>query len=108
MLIFDMRAIGNKLHEARKRLGFTQQEVAEKAELSDRTYADIERGNVNMRIETFLKICNALQVTPDAVLTEENASLSDTEKAVSKKFDACSDAEKRTALKIIDTYLSSL
>ena len=48
MLLFDMRAIGNKLLAIRKKAGLTQQEVAEAAGLSDRTYADIERGTVNM------------------------------------------------------------
>ena len=42
------------------RLGLTQMEVAEAAGLSDRTYADIERGTVNMQVETVLRICKAL------------------------------------------------
>ena len=54
MLIFDFHAIGEKLYAVRKRSGMTQAEVAELAGLSDRTYADIERGSVNMRIETVL------------------------------------------------------
>ena len=69
MLIFDFHAIGEKLYAVRKRSGLTQAEVAELAGLSDRTYADIERGSVNMRIETVLKICRALGITPDALLT---------------------------------------
>lgn len=52
MLVFDKRAIGNKLLVIRKKIGLTQAEVAEAAGLSDRTYADIERGSVNMRTET--------------------------------------------------------
>ena len=51
MLLFDMIAIGNRFLSIRKRLGLTQAEVAEKAGLSGRTYADIERGTVNMRID---------------------------------------------------------
>ena len=75
MLIFDLRTIGTKLLVVRKRMGMTQAEVAEAAGLSDRTYADIERGSVNMRTETILRICNVLHITPDEVLTEENTSL---------------------------------
>ena len=71
MLLFDFRAIGNKLLAIRKRLGMTQAEVAEAAGLSDRTYADIERGTVNMRIETILRICQVLHITPDEILTED-------------------------------------
>ena len=47
MLIFDLHTIGNRLLMIRKRMGMTQAEVAEAAGLSDRTYADIERGTVN-------------------------------------------------------------
>jgi len=64
MLIHDFGKIGNKLYLFRKKTGMTQFEVAEAAGLSDRTYADIERGSVNMRVETLLKICDALHITP--------------------------------------------
>ena len=54
MLVFEFVKIGNKLHAIRKAKGMTQAEVAEAAGLSDRTYANIERGSVNVRIETLL------------------------------------------------------
>ena len=63
MLIYDFRVIGNRLLAFRKKAGLTQIEVAEAAGLSDRTYADIERGSVNMRIETILRICDVLHIT---------------------------------------------
>ena len=75
MLVFDSRAVGNKLLEIRKKRGLTQVELAEMAGLADRTYADIERGNANMRVETALRICEALQITPNEILTAENRSL---------------------------------
>ena len=74
MLIFDFHTIGNKLYAIRKQTGMTQAEVAEAAGVSDRTYADIERGSVNMRIETVLRICNTLHVTPDEILTEDKVT----------------------------------
>ena len=78
MLVFDLYTIGAKLYEIRRRKGLTQAEVAEKAELSDRTYADIERGHVNMRVETLLKICSALNITPNSILVvEEDINLSE-------------------------------
>lgn len=52
MLLSDFSAIGNKLLHIRKHAGLTQAEVAEAAGLSDRTYADIERGTANMRVAT--------------------------------------------------------
>lgn len=108
MLIFDFRTIGNKMYTYRKKLGMTQAEVAEAAGLSDRTYADIERGTVNMRIETVLRICKVLKITPDEVLTEGAIDLSQDIESVMRKLDNCSQKEKKTALTILSAYLDSL
>ena len=108
MLIFDTMALGNKLLAVRKRLGLTQAEVAERAELSGRTYADIERGTVNMRIETFLHICQALQITPDEILTEDNCPFSSRRDELLARLDRCSSKERETALNLLAVYLKSL
>ncbi len=108
MLIFDFRAIGNKLLENRKRTGLTQNEVAEKANLSDRTYADIERGCVNMRMETFLKICEVLCVTPDEILTNESHISEATKAELTDKFGKCTFSQQETAIKLLNVYLDSL
>ena len=107
MLIFDMRAIGNKLLLIRKKLGMTQAEVAEAAGLSDRTYADIERGTVNMRIETILKICQALCITPDEILTE-TSPLECKQTELFERLSSCPPKEKETALNLLKVYLKSL
>lgn len=108
MLIFDLRTIGNKLLNIRKRMGMTQSEVAERAGLSDRTYADIERGSVNMRTETILRICNVLHITPDEVLTEESISLTTRQEELWDKLNACNPKDKETALQLLSVYLKSL
>ena len=108
MLLFDMMTIGNRLLAARKRLGMTQAEVAERAGISDRTYADIERGGVNMRIETFLRICQTLSVSPDDILTEERASTALQQEELLRQLDRCSPAQQKTALRLLEVYLHSL
>ena len=108
MLLFDLHAIGNKLLAIRKRCGLTQAEVAEAAGLSDRTYADIERGTVNMRIETFLRICKVLCITPDEVLTEASPSDTVQQEELFEKLTSCSSRARETALRLLDTYLRSL
>ena len=108
MLLFDFHSIGNKLLSIRKHLGLTQAEVAEAADLSDRTYADIERGSVNMRLETILKICSALQITPDQILTEEHSSLTAKKEDLLRRLDSCTQKEQETALAILNAYLQSL
>ena len=108
MLVFDLHTIGNKLLTVRKRMGMTQAEVAEAAGLSDRTYADIERGTVNMRTETILRICNVLHITPDEILTEESAALSAKQAELWERLNACNPKDKETALQLLSVYLSSL
>ena len=108
MLIFDFRTIGNKLLAIRKRMGLTQAELAEAAGLSDRTYADIERGTVNMRIETVLRICDALHITPDEVLTENNAAPTIRQNELMSRLNACNPKDKETALRLLSVYLQSL
>lgn len=108
MLIFNFSTIGNKLFSIRKKMGLTQAEVAEKAELSARTYADIERGSVNMRIETVLRICSVLHITPDEILTTDEAEVSFKQQELWERLNACSPKDKETALKILSVYLESL
>lgn len=108
MLVYDFRVIGNKLLAIRKKTGKTQSEVAEAASLSDRTYADIERGTVNMRIETILKICGALHVTPDEILTEDNPNLSAKQEELFSRLNECPPKQRENALKILSLYLDSV
>jgi len=94
----DLIKIGNKLYEARKRSGYTQAQAAEAAEISDRTYADIERGTVNMRVETLISICSALKLTPDEILTENDNSGTNSEERITyllNRLSGCSENEKR-------------
>ena len=93
MLIHDFREIGNRLYAVRKRLGLTQMEVAERAGLSLRTYADIERGTVNMRVETALQICEALHITQEELFA---------------RLAACAEKDRDTALRLLEVYLKSL
>lgn len=108
MLIFDFITIGNKLYALRKKAGMTQLEVAVAADISERTYADIERGTVNMRIETILRICDALHITPDVILTEDNPSLTAKQEELWLRLTALSPKNKETALELLSVYLRSL
>ena len=108
MLVSDLYAIGNKLLHIRRRMGLTQAEVAEAAGLSDRTYADIERGTVNMRIETVLRICSALHITPDEILTEEDEPITARQNELIERLSTCNSKDRETALKLLGIFLQSL
>ena len=107
VLISNLNIIGNNLYKVRKEKGLTQAEAAEKAELSDRTYADIERGNVTMRVDSLLKICDALNITPNDILVSDN-DIEITEQDIAETIKNCSNNEKETALKLLSVYVDSL
>ena len=107
MLVSDLHVIGSNLYKYRKARGLTQAEVAERAELSDRTYADIERGSVTMRVDSLLKICSALNITPNDILVMDN-DLDVTEEDITNKIRDCSSKEKETVLKLLNIYVDSL
>ena len=105
MLIFDFARIGNQLFAIRRRMGLTQADVAEAAYLSVRTYADIERGKVNMRVATMLNICRVLRITPDEILTTDERSVAKKQEILFKKLESCSAKDKETALKLLSVFL---
>ena len=110
MLVESIREVANNLYFIRRKSGMTQAEVAELANLSDRTYADIERGVTNMRLETLLRICKVLKITPNDILTKEDPepdqlSLDDLYR---KLTTACTTKQKKTALSLLAIYLDSL
>lgn len=58
------RCFGDRVRELRKGAGFTQEELADAAEL-DRSYVgSIERGERNLSIENVCRLANAIGVSP--------------------------------------------
>lgn len=55
-----------------------------------------------------LRICDALHITPDEILTREEAVLYERQEELFERLNNCSEKEKETAYKLLDTYLRSL
>jgi transcriptional regulator with XRE-family HTH domain len=86
----------------------SETDVAELAGISDRTYADIERGSVNMRVETVLHICGALHITPDEILTAGDTEMTAHQEEILARLNACAPKDKETALRLLSVFLQSL
>ena len=86
----------------------TQSDVAEAAGLSDRTYAEIERGTVNMRVDTLLRICRALGITPDDIMTDESCSLSALQEELFEKLSRLPLNDRKAALSILSIFLKAI
>lgn len=60
--------IGENLKKSRKKLGLTQVEVAEKAEINVNYYARLERGEVTASLNTLKNLLKILKVKSKDIL----------------------------------------
>lgn len=108
MLQFDLAKVGDRLFEIRNRRDWTQLDVASRAGISEHTYLEIERGTVRTRIDTFLNVCNALNITPDVVLTTGDSNEVLREKELLARLRGCTPQQQEAAFRLLETYLQSL
>lgn len=88
--------------------GLTQDDLAEKAELSTTHISCIERGVKPPKLDTFVKIANVLGVTSDILLqdvldTKQNTKQTD----LASAFDSLSYEDQERVRKIIRAFASN-
>lgn len=66
----DYRALGRRVRQQRHRQQYTQEQLAEKADISTSFLGHIERGSRVASLETLVALCNALNVSADYLLAE--------------------------------------
>lgn len=95
-------SIGKKIQICRKDLNMTQAEFAEKIEVSTDYVGMIERGERIPKLETFVKIANALGVSADFLLSDFLEVIKDNNNyALSKKFDQLSASERKRIYEVL-------
>lgn len=63
-----LQQIGRRLYERRKQLRMTQDELAERAEVTSQTISTAELGKKAMRADTIIRVCAALDISADYLL----------------------------------------
>ena len=66
----DMKELGKRIRAARVEKGLTQEELAERAEISPTHVSVLERGGNSIKLETFIKMCCALDMSADDILRD--------------------------------------
>lgn len=66
----DLKAVGQRIKEAREAKGLTQEDLAAIVELSPTHVSVIERGLKVAKLDTFVAIANALDVSADSLLID--------------------------------------
>lgn len=64
-----LAGIGKRITERRKKLGLTQEALAEKGDLTQHFVSYAEAGKRAMHPENVIKLANALQISADYLLT---------------------------------------
>lgn len=67
-------AIGSRIRQTREKNHYTREELAEYAGISSKFLYEIEKGQKGFSATSLLKICKALDVSCDYILTGENST----------------------------------
>lgn len=67
----DYTILGQRIRYYRKQLHLTQEQLAERAQVSVSFLGHIERGSRVASLETVMQLCAALDVTPNDLLEDE-------------------------------------
>ena len=67
--------IGEQIKSARERAKFTQEQFAERIDVSPQYVSDLERGVVGVSITTLKRVCTVLGVSSDQILFGSESDL---------------------------------
>ncbi len=93
--------MGKRIIERRRSLGLSQEELAEKTDLTPQTISTAERGVKGVRPENLLSISRALSVSTDYLLTGEVVERDIS--FLSKYFEGKTPEQVNAIVKIIET-----
>ncbi len=100
MQAINYKLVGQKIKLKRKKLGLTQEKLAERCDISVSYVAHIERGTKSLSLETAVKISNALQMSLDFLLIDELNGQTHVLNALDTELSACTPEQSATILRI--------
>ena len=68
----DYKELGKRIKAARLAAGLTQEQLAERVNLSSGHCAHVERGTTKISLSALVSVANALGTTPDMLLIDNN------------------------------------
>ena len=86
--------IGVRLRDIRLKMGYTQEYISERAGISAQHCSGIECGNAKVSLPALIRLCNALEVTPNDILMDSvNNAVPELIESIADVFDDCSPDE---------------
>lgn len=105
----DKVELGMKLREARNKAGFTQEQLAEKADIGVMYLGEIERGVKMPSMKIFIKLIEALDISADYILRNELPSGKEyVLDEITEKLAGLTPKQRKTAADILDAFIKNL
>ena len=102
----DKLTMGDRIKEARKNCGLTQEQLAESLDVSVEFVGQIERGQKLPGMQVFIKLIEVLSVSADYLLRDSiSTGKLFGDNAIGSKVDKLSSNERIALEALIDTYL---
>ena len=101
-----LKSMGTRIIVRRKELGLTQEQVAERADLTAQTISTAERGEKALRPENIVRLSSVLGVSPNYLLLGEVAEVQSAE--FSSRIAKLTIKQRHLLELIIDSYLSAV
>ncbi len=97
--------IGMRLKQLRKEKGFTQEQVAELLDISQKHYSEVERGLTGLSVKHLIQISDILAVSLDYLLkgtiSEHYSGIPTTSQQINELFFSSSDYTQQEMLKLL-------
>lgn len=101
-MAIDYEALGQRIKDARKQKGYTQERLAAAVGMSQQHIGNIETAANKLSLQALLDIAEALDVTADALLYDSLPAAVNTYDIRAKQIlDSCSDADKESLLHLM-------
>ena len=105
----DRAALGKRIRESRIKKGYTQQDLARRADIGVVYLSEIERGVKMPSLNIFIKIIDALDVSADYILRDEVSTGKEYVcMEITEKLLALSPNQRKIATDILNAYLNNL
>lgn len=107
-MVIDYKEIGKRMAARRKELGLKQYQLCEMIDVNYKYVSNLETGRSAPSLEVIMRLCEALNVTPDYLLLGADIDGALKNKEITDKVDKLSDEGKKLLSGIIDVLLGDM
>jgi transcriptional regulator with XRE-family HTH domain len=106
-MAIEYKEIGRRIARRRTELGLKQYELCELIDVNYKYVSNLETGRNAPSLEMVMKLCNALQTTPNYFLIgTENTGKSDSDAGMLEKINTLCERDRRILDGIVDSFLN--